>query len=207
MQSFGMLMGRAFLYLLFIVGVVQLFAMEGYALLSKSDYSENSVTEKMHDALAFSSCALFLWAARLSQSLRPAAVIVGTLVGLMFIREFDAFLDERVFDGAWQVFVFLAIVAATIYLIKQPYKVKPSLVEYSRTSSAGIFLSGILVVLVFSRLFGRGSFWQAVMEDNYMRLVKNIAEEGTELVGYALLFIAAFEFMWTVISQRRQPSD
>ena len=59
------------------------------------------------------------------------------------------------------------------------------------------------MVLAFSRLFGRGSFWEAVMGDSYMRLVKNIAEEGTELMGYALLVIAAVEFLWQVLSQKR----
>jgi len=203
MQSFAMLMVRSLLYLLFIVGVAQIFSMEGYSQLTKSDYSEHSATEKMHDIFAFISCVVFFIAARFSRSLRPAAVIVGTLAGLMLIREFDAFLDENLFDGAWQVLVYSSIAASAFYLFKQTYPIKESLLEYSRTSSAGIFLSGILVVLAFSRLFGRGSFWEAVMGDSYMRLVKNIAEEGTELMGYALLVIAAVEFLWQVVGQRR----
>ncbi|WP_420599423.1 hypothetical protein [Neptuniibacter sp.] len=203
MQSFAMLMVRSLLYLLFIVGVAQIFSMEGYSQLTKSDYSEHSATEKMHDIFAFISCVVFFIAARFSQSLRPAAVIVGTLAGLMLIREFDAFLDENLFDGAWQVLVYSSIAASAFYLFKQAYPVKESLVEYSHTSSAGIFLSGLLVVLVFSRLFGRSSFWEAVMGDGYIRVVKNIAEEGTELMGYALLVIAAVEFLWQVVGQRR----
>ena len=198
-----MLMVRSLLYLLFIVGVTHIFAMEGYSQLTSSDYGEHSATEKMHNVFAFISCAVFFIAAKLSQSLRPAVVIVGTLVGLMLIREFDAFLDDNLFDGAWQVLVYSTIAVSALYLFKQPYPVKPSLVEYSRSSGAGIFLSGILVVLVFSRLFGRGSFWEAVMGDGYVRVVKNIAEEGTELIGYALLVIAAVEFLWQVVSKKR----
>ncbi|MEM5536915.1 hypothetical protein WNY58_10985 [Neptuniibacter pectenicola] len=203
MQSFAMLMVRSLLYLLFIVGVTHIFAMEGYSQLTNSDYGEHSATEQMHNVFAFISCVVFFITAKLSQSLRPAVVIVGTLVGLMLIREFDAFLDDNFFDGAWQVLVYSAIAVSTLYLFKQPYPVKASLVEYSRSSSAGIFLSGILVVLVFSRLFGRGSFWEAVMGDGYVRVVKNIAEEGTELIGYALLVIAAVEFLWQVVSKKR----
>lgn len=202
MQSFAMLMVRSLLYLLFIVGVAQVFSMEGYSLLTRSEYSEHSATEKMQDAFAFLISMLFLVGAWLSKSLRPAAIIVATLAGMMFIREFDAFLDENLFDGAWQVLVLIVIAASTIYLFKQPYPVKPSMVEFSRLSSAGIFLSGFLVIMAFSRLIGRGSFWEAVMGDAYMRVVKNIAEEGTELMGYALLLISAVEFLWYVISQR-----
>ncbi|MDO6594239.1 hypothetical protein [Neptuniibacter sp. 1_MG-2023] len=203
MQSFAMLMVRSLFYVLFIVGVAHLFSMEGYSKLTKSDYGEHSTTEQMHNAFAFISCVVFFIAAKLTQSLRPAVVIVATLVGLMLIREFDAFLDDNFFDGAWQVLVYSSIAASAFYLFKQPRPIKESLIEYSRSSSAGIFLSGILVVLVFSRLFGRGSFWEAVMGDGYMRVVKNIAEEGTELIGYALLVIAAVEFLWQVISKRR----
>jgi len=204
MQTFAMLMVRSFLYLLFIVGVVQVFAMEGYSQLTQSDYSEHSATEKMHDVFAFLSCFFFAIAAILSQSLRPAAVMVATLVGMMLIREFDAFLDDNLFDGGWQVSVCVLIAVSSIYLYKQSEPIKPSLLEFSRTASAGILLSGLLVVLAFSRLFGRGSFWEAVMGDGYMRVVKNIAEEGTELMGYALLLIAAVEFLWYVLSERRR---
>lgn len=203
MQSFGMLMARAFLYLLFIVGVAQVFSMEGYSLLTHSEYSEHSATEKMQDTFAFLTSVLFLIGAWLSKSLRPAAIIVATLSGMMFIREFDAFLDENLFDGAWQALVVVLITSSAVYLFKQAYPVKPSMVEFSRLSSAGIFLSGFLVIMAFSRLIGRGSFWEAVMGDAYMRVVKNIAEEGTELMGYALLLIAAVEFLWYVVSQRR----
>lgn len=203
MQSFAALMIRSLLYLLFIAGVANIFAMEGYTLLTESSYGESSATELMHDTFAFVTCALFLLAAYFSRSLRPAAVVVATLSGMMLIREFDAFLDANVFDGAWQTLVCIALFASTVYLIKQPEPVKPSLIEYSKLSSAGIYLSGILVVLVFSRLFGRGSFWEAVMGDGYMRVVKNIVEEGTELIGHALLVIAAVEFLWLIFSRRR----
>ena len=42
---------------------------------------------------------------------------------------------------------------------------------------------------------GRGSFWTSVMGENYMRVVKNIVEEGTETLGYTLIFISAVELV------------
>ncbi|WP_415882782.1 hypothetical protein [Neptuniibacter sp. QD34_54] len=203
MQSFAALMIRSLVYLLFMAGVANIFAMEGYALLAESKYDEGSATELMHDTFAFVTCMLFLIGAYYSDTLRPAAVVVATLSGMMLIREFDAFLDENMFDGAWQTLVCILIATSTLYLIRQHHPVKPSLIEFSKLSSAGIYLSGILVVLVFSRLFGRGSFWEAVMGDGYVRVVKNIVEEGTELMGYTILVIAAVEFLWQIVSQRR----
>jgi len=45
--------------------------------------------------------------------------------------------------------------------------------------------------LVFSRLYGMGSFWQHVMGEHYVRDVKNISEEGIELLCYSLIALSA----------------
>ena len=138
----------------------------------------------------------------MSQSLRPVAVILAALTGMMLIREADLFLDKNVFDGAWQALVALVLLVTAVYLKKQPEPIKPSIDAFSRLPSAGMLMSGFLVTFVFSRLFGRRSFWEAVMGDGYLRVVKNIAEEGTELIGYSLILIAALELLWYSNSQR-----
>jgi hypothetical protein len=48
-----------------------------------------------------------------------------------------------------------------------------------------------MLLLVFSRLFGEANFWKLVMQDGYMRVVKNTVEEGIELLCYALMAISA----------------
>lgn len=204
MQSLGMLVGRAFLYVLFIVGVAQLITLEGYSQLSESTYNEVSLTEKLQDLFGFLSCVFFLVAARMNVELRPIAVMLAALTGMMFIRESDSFLDHNVFDGAWQVLVSAVIVVTAVFLKKQSQPIKSAIMAYARLPSAGVLLSGILVTFVFSRLFGRRSFWEAVMGDNYIRVVKNVVEEGTELMGYALILIVALELVWHVFVQRKR---
>ncbi|MDX1556111.1 MAG: hypothetical protein R3212_08800, partial [Xanthomonadales bacterium] len=74
-------------------------------------------------------------------------------------------------------------------------------------SASTLLVQLFLVLLVFSRLFGRASFWQSVMGEDYLRVVKNIAEEGTELLGYGLIAIAAVELLVVVVSAgRAQPT-
>lgn len=198
------LLGRALLYVFFIVAIAQLIGIEGYAQLAESTYNEVSLTEKMQDLLGFLSCVLFLVAARMSQELRPIAGMLAALTGMMFIRESDSFLDHNVFDGAWQVLVSIVLITTAVFLKKQSQPIKHSILEYARLPSAGVLLSGILVTFIFSRLFGRRSFWEAVMGENYVRVVKNIVEEGTELMGYALILIAAAELLVHVFSQNKQ---
>ena len=69
------------------------------------------------------------------------------------------------------------------------------LASYLATASFGLFLMGMLTTYVFSRLFGRTEFWEAVMEEKYFRSVKNTAEECLELYGYMVLLIGVIELL------------
>ena len=64
-------------------------------------------------------------------------------------------------------------------------------------------MAGFITTFVFSRLFGRSIFWQAVMEEQYFRSVKNAAEEGTELLGYGLMLIGAIEYFIYKLNQTK----
>lgn len=61
--------------------------------------------------------------------------------------------------------------------------------------SYGMMCAGLLCILVFSRLFGMNSLWQMLMLDGYNRVVKNMVEEGCELLGYAFCLIAALGYL------------
>jgi len=201
-NSVALLVLRAFLYAVFVAGLVYLVTLEGYRDGKDSAYSEQSLTEWLESGYALLSGLVFIAVARLSATLRPVAAMLAALCFMMFIREADFFLD-RIFDGAWQVLVTLVLIVTALYLWRQPRSIAESIREFAQLPSAGILLSGFLVLFVFSRLFGRGSFWQSVMGDDYVRVVKNIAEEGTEIMGYGLIAIAAIELLVFAISAAR----
>ncbi|RBP78047.1 hypothetical protein EBI01_19220 [Marinomonas rhizomae] len=186
---------RSLIYLFAVAGVAQLISLEGYQLLSGASYNEQSLTEHLQDFMSFSSCMMFLYAARIDKKLHIAATLLGALLAMMFVRESDAVLDQYVFDGAWQTIVSLIFVCVLIFLWGRFSSIYASLKEYSLQSSFGTFLAGFVTILAFSRLMGRGSFWQAVMGDSYMRLVKNVVEEGIETLGYTLILISAIELV------------
>ena len=97
------------------------------------------------------------------------------------------------------------LVALVVYLWRQTESVAASIRIFAGHPSAGLFLGGCVVTLVFSRLFGRSGFWQAVMGDGYMRVVKNIAEEATEVLGYGLMTMAAIELLVVILAGRSDP--
>jgi len=197
------LLARTAVYMLIMAGMAHLVMLEGYSERTSAEYSERSLTEWLQIVSALVSGICFLVVAWLNRALRPVAVMLAALTCTMFIREADFFLDARVFDGAWQVLVTLVFVAMGIYLWRQPDSIADSVRSYSQQPSSGILLSGILVTFVYSRLFGHGEFWQAVMGDGYQRVVKNIAEEGTEMAGYCLFVIAALELVFVSLSRVR----
>jgi hypothetical protein len=201
-----MFLFRSFLYLIFVAGVTQLISLEGYNQLSNAEYSEHSLTEHMQDILSFLSCLLFLYAARLNNNVKIASTLVGALLAMMFIRESDSLLDTYVFDGAWQSIVSLVFVGVLMFLWGKFSSIYASLSAYSQQPSFGTFLAGLVTLLGFSRLIGRESFWQAVMGDSYLRIVKNIVEEGIETLGYTLIFISAIELVLTLSRSKKNAS-
>ncbi|BFM51201.1 hypothetical protein [Marinomonas sp. THO17] len=188
-----MLFLRGFIYLVLISVVAQLISIEGYQHLSAAQYNEHSVTEHLQDFMSFMSCMLFLFVSRRSPVLKIASTLLAALMAMMFVRESDSLLDHYVFDGAWQSVVLLILLCVVIFLWGQFRAIYPSIKEYAKHPSFGTFLAGFVTILGFSRLMGRGSFWEAVMGDAYMRVVKNIVEEGIETLGYTLIFISAVE--------------
>lgn len=201
-HSVGLLFARAFVYALLIAGLTYLIMLEGYSRGTESKYNEQSLTEWLEVLLALLAGVCFLLVARLDTVLRPAAAMLAALCLMMCIREGDFLLDAYVFDGAWQVLVTVVLVTVSIWLWRQPHSVAESIRVFAQRPASGLLLGGFLVLFVFSRLFGREEFWLAVMGEGYMRVVKNVAEEGTELAGYALIAIAAIEFLFVSVFAR-----
>ena len=60
-----------------------------------------------------------------------------------------------------------------------------------------LLISGLLAILVFSRLFGMQALWLAILDDGYVRVVKNVVEEGSESFGYMLCLTASIGYFCT----------
>lgn len=193
--DFFMFLLRSFIYLLCLAGVASLIQLEGFELQQNALYSEETLTEHMQDILTFLSAILFFYASRISSKLKVASVLLAALTAMMFVREFDTYLDMYVFDGAWQTIVYSILACTFVYLIRKRGTIFSSIQAYTQTPSYGICLSGLVTLLAFSRIMGRGEFWHSIMGESYVRIVKNIVEEGIETLGYTLILISAIELV------------
>ena len=63
---------------------------------------------------------------------------------------------------------------------------------------------GLVLLLIYSRLFGMTALWHGLLSENYVRVFKNAAEECTELLAYTLIMAAALTYAAQRLRERRK---
>lgn len=182
------------------IGIIVNLALRIDFVLFNGSVGEVSVTEMLQQLLLIIASGSFAYLARKKTEVKHAALLISAFFGVMFIREMDFWFDKIV-HGAWVVPALLVSGSAIFYAIKNGKRTIDQLALILASPHMNLLVTGVMLLLVFSRLFGMGSFWHNVMGDDYVRVVKNIAEEGTELLAYCLI---AFASLKTVLGITRK---
>ena len=148
------------------------------------------------------SAVFFIAAARFEDS-RPISILVGGFTLVCFCREFD-YLTDFIDSSFWGVTSGIVILTVFSLSWKRRSNLTKSYYEYYNSKAFAYMMSGILVTFLFSRLFGKGDLWKALMEENYIRSAKNAAEEGVEVMGDILILISSVEYLLFKIKQKRE---
>jgi hypothetical protein len=185
---------RVVLYAAIIVVAVLIVHQDAKLVVDGLKFSEQSYTEYLQEIMLLVTGVLFLVAGFRQPKVQGLTALLSGFVFTAFIREFDWLLDKIV-HGFWVYPAFALLGGFVFWAFKKRATLAESIKELLSMPTWGVLLSGFLGVFVFSRLFGKGTFWKALMEDNFIRSAKNAAEEGTELFGYTLLAIAAAEYL------------
>ncbi|MCE0491746.1 hypothetical protein LU196_17075 [Pantoea sp. Mb-10] len=156
---------------------------------------ENSFTEITQELVLALIAALFFTAAWQRPAQRSALTLVGGFFSCMLIREMD-FLFDPIEHGAWLTFALATAAASLAIALRTPRQILSGLAALLQHRQWQTMAAGLLAVLVFSRLFGMHQLWQQLMLDGYHRVVKNMAEEVTELFGYSLCLTASVRYLW-----------
>lgn len=161
---------------------------------------EQGFVEHIQELLVCLSASMFLWLAWKKKA--SGLWLVGGFLACMFIRELDSVFD-RIFHGAW---TYVAIPFACLCIFKAwkqgVEETIASLAEFMCTQAYTRLTCGLITVLVFSRLIGYKPMWKLAMGKSYYWSVKFIVEEGTELFGYAIIFLAAIEYAYYMLSKK-----
>ncbi|MCG8386575.1 MAG: hypothetical protein MJA30_13590 [Cytophagales bacterium] len=160
----------------------------------QAKFNEDSLTERFQEFTFLMIVILCFVCSWLYPKTAALSFLMGGFFLMAFIREFDAFLDHKVHDGAWQVLV-LIVLATVLYKSYQNRKALwNSLPNYLLSYPFGIMISGMIITFAYSRLIGESIMWQTVMEENYIRNVKNAVEESVELLGDSIILFGVVEF-------------
>lgn len=165
---------------------------------------ELGVTEISQEVLLLASALLWFYLAWRKPEHRGFHLMTGALLICMFIRELDAFFD-LIWHGFWKVPVAGVLLMATAQAWSYRQSFPSTTLHILSRLPFAYLLTGGLVVVLFSRLFGTGSFWSVVLdvsfESSNTSLVKNTVQEGLELLGYQLILHGS----WLMLRDELEP--
>jgi len=195
---------RVIIYGAVLVGISQVIFLDAFEQVdfeSAHKYGEHSYTEWGQVVMLIMIIGLFFWSTKLDKDKQAASIAVAGFFTISLIREFDMHLD-LVFDGLWQIIALVTLLITILLVYRQKAFFKASVIYLFKTTAFGFIAAGFLTTFVFSRLYGRGTFWKQIMEDGYMRTVKNASEESIELLGYAIIFFGAIEYFRHLLKEK-----
>jgi len=197
---------RGFLYAV-LLGAIAYGLLWGAVVYDDAFYSETGPVEVLETVFALITALVFLMVGRVDKNKGPCVIVLSTFLFCAVIRESDYFLDTLICRHAWKMMVAIALSLLAVYTWRNLRSVGGCLMSFVSQPSFGILLSGLLVLVVFSRLFGYGPFWKAIMDDSSYRTVKTIVEEGVELMGYFLILVSSFEYLHDTVIGLRCPKQ
>lgn len=178
-----------------LAGGIAWWMLRGAVLHDDAFFDEVGPVETLQTVFIMISAVLFLIAGRIDKRREHCSVVMVVLFFCMFVRECDCFLDLLIARHAWKMIVTLLLVFLAGYMIRFLPQVVSSLENLVASPAFGVFVSGLIVLIAFSRLFGYGPFWKAIMDNESYRTVKTIVEEGTEVMGYFLILVSSCEYL------------
>ena len=158
--------------------------------------SEYSPIEIIQPGILLVCGLLYTWVAYYCPTQRPIAFLFGGMALAFMIRELDFFFDRYIADNFWQSLI--GIVAALIIAYTYRHRRRFRIAWLRLWPSPGLTLlfAGATIMFGFSLLVGHEPLWQAILGENYHRIVKLAVEEFIELSGYLLWLIGTIEYAY-----------
>lgn len=119
---------------------------------------------------------------------RPGLLLVVGFFACLLIRELD-FAFDRIRHGVWFYCVLAVFIVCVGQALKTPSRSVSAIAAYCREPGFFLIFSGLLVLFSFSRIFGMQVLWRGLMQEDFVRIVKDMVEEGVELLGYTLILL------------------
>ena len=197
---------RVLFYAAIMYGISEVIYLDSITLTDTGKFEENSFTEWTQEIFILLCSILYFILGRYDRSITGFTGMLSGMALMAFIREFNNYFHNW-FRGAWQIFVLIALILTIIYVYRNRDTLVKPFYDYLKLPAFGVTMSGFVSLMVFSRLFGSGKIWRNILEveelEGPTRWVKNAAQEGTELLGYALILIGTLEYFWYIRNKNK----
>ena len=163
------------------------------AIIIGDGVSEISLTEFAQEILILASALLFVYGAWRHPASRGFFVLGSGVFFCMLIRELDGFLDQ-IYKGFWVWPGMVVITFSSFYAITFcRHKIVAPTSAFIDTKPYFHMVFGLIVVLVFSRIFGSGTLLLKHLNiSDYNHVFKSAIQEGLELFGYLFITYGSF---------------
>lgn len=158
------------------------------------DFSESSYTEYTQESFLFLVICIFIYCFFKKPSVKVLSILFSLFFLVHLIRELDGVFDQIV-HGFWIYPALLVVLFAFFILIKNWKKFWEEFNTIHRSYPFGILLCGLVILHVFSRIYGTTSTWKYALQDEYLRIIKDASQESIELLGYSFILIASVEWL------------
>lgn len=156
--------------------------------------SEYSPIELLQPGILLICGLLYAWVAQYCPSLRPIAFTFGGMAAVFLIRELDFFLDRNIADNFWQAPAAVISALIIVYVWRHARRFRVAWLRMWPSPGLTLLFAGALVHFAFALFVGHEPLWQAILGEDYQRIVKLAVEEFIELIGYFLWLIGTAEF-------------
>ena len=191
---------RVFMYTFVLAGI---YAAMVYDAVS-TNFGEASLTEYAQEFLLLLIIAISVYSILKYRLYRTIHLSLAAVAAVSLIREFNNFAYTYLFPYAWQVGVLLVLIPFLIFLYQNFRQAKQEFISVNNSYAFAILLMGLLVLHVFSRLYGLHLIWENLMGEQFLYAVVRASEESIELLGYSIFFIGVVEFY--VLTKRQAVS-
>ncbi|WP_261883817.1 hypothetical protein [Vibrio pelagius] len=114
--------------------------------------------------------------------------IHALLMLLLVSRELDQIFELFLFHGFWKVPAGAIVATIVCQMLSHRKSVIVAVKRFTATDSFLVWIIGVFMFLIFSRIAGYKGFWMDFLGDGYNRDIKTLVEEGLEFFGYSFLF-------------------
>ncbi len=153
-----------------------------------SHTKESSVLEISQVAILLGTALISYVKAQERHEFSSILKIHALLMLLLVSRELDQIFELFLFHGFWKVPAGAIVATIVCQMLSHRKSVIVAVKRFTATDSFLVWIIGVFMFLIFSRIAGYKGFWMDFLGDGYNRDIKTLVEEGLEFFGYSFLF-------------------